>query len=124
MQEEVKVEVHESDPIALEQEIPFFVIPDHIHKEATREYEPPKVENQSVTSIHVDAAEIENSNKDATSLKKQAKRNQRAVRWNPAPKKRRYFNITHWAWCEISKCPVYLSYDESSSVKILMPCRI
>jgi hypothetical protein len=96
MQEEVKVEVQEPDPIAFEQEVPFFsVVPDHIHKEATEECEPPKVEDESMNSICVDAAEIENSNKDATSLKKRAKRKRRVAGRNHARKKPRCFNLTH-----------------------------
>jgi hypothetical protein len=90
MQEEVKVEVQEPDPIAVEQEIPFFcIMPDNTCKEAIVECERPEVENDSVNSISTNETKVENSNKDATLLKKRTKRNQKVIRQNPALKKSR-----------------------------------
>lgn len=104
MQEDVKVEVQEPDPIAFDQENPFFsVTPDRIDKETTEECEWPKVENGSMNVICVDAVEIENSSKDATSLKKQANRKRRVASQDHAVKKPRCFNLTCWAWFETFK---------------------
>lgn len=95
MQEEVKVEVQDSDPIAVEQEIPFFcVIPTDMHKEGTEECGPPKVRDENMNRINREAARIENSNVDATAIKKTVKRNRRVVRRKPAPKKPRCFRLT------------------------------
>jgi hypothetical protein len=94
MQEEVKVEVQEPDPIAVEQEIPFFsVIPIDVHKEGMEECGAPKVQNEHVNGINREAAKVENSNVDATAIKKRIKRNRKGVKRKPTLKKQRCFRL-------------------------------
>jgi hypothetical protein len=103
MQEEVKVEVQEPDPIAVEQEIPFFsVIPVDMHKEGTVEYGTPKVRNDRVHVNRVikEAAKVENSNVDATAIKRKPKRNRKVVKRKPTQKKPRCIRLTLFALSE------------------------
>jgi hypothetical protein len=94
MQEEVKVEVQETDPVAVEQEIPFLtVIPIDMHKEGMEDYGAPKVQNECVNRISRETAEVENSNVDATAIKKRIKRNRKVVKRKRTLKKQRCFRL-------------------------------
>lgn len=95
MQEEVKVEVQDPDPIAVEQEIPFFcVIHTDIRKEGTEECGPQKLQDENVNRVNREAAGVENSNVVATAIKKKIKRNRKVVRRKSAVKKPRCFRLT------------------------------
>lgn len=88
MQEEVKVEVNESDPIAVEQEVPFMcLISDIVQKETTEDSRSLPV-NESVSTMNTDVTKNEGAKEARTSMKEKLEENKKVTRRNPSTKKK------------------------------------
>jgi hypothetical protein len=94
MQEEVKAELQEPGPVVVEREVPLLSVTlVDVHKEVMEECRSPKVHNERANRINVEAAEVENSNVDATAIKRRIKGNRKVIKRKPTLKKQRCFRL-------------------------------